>query len=335
MLNLNYIKDKIRGKNVRVIFADGNDARLPKAVRILIDEALVQPVVVFNSRKSQMAEHYPKETILIDCADSKEASKWSQKIVAKDSKQDLAKLIDDFDDPLKASAIILNAGGADALVAGLIFSTRDVLRVALKQIGLKKDAKLASSYFLIELEKTRTESNFLALADCAMNIDPDSEQLAQIAIDTAENSRKILDWEPRITMLSFSSLGSAESPSTKKVVQATHIAQIKQPSLNITGEIQLDSAINPEIAKQKSTQSQELKGDANVLIFPNLDAGNIGYKILEQFTNSHAYGPILQGFAKNISDLSRGSSVQDIVGTASIVASLALADKQNKTKKDA
>ncbi len=325
MPNLNYVKDRIRGKNIKVIFADGADTRLPKAIRIMLDEALVKPIVVLDKKRHpEMVDRYPKETEIIDCSDTAEAKKWAKIVVADDYKQDLEKLIRDFASPLQATAIVLRCGGADAMLAGLTDTTREVIRTALKQIGLKPGVKLASSYFLMDFSTTTSKRGMLALADCAMIIEPDASQLAQIAIDTAESTQRILDWKPKVAMLSFSTLGSSEGPSTKKVVQATEIIRITKPKLDVIGEVQLDAAINPGTARQKMPTTSAVMGDANVLIFPNLDAGNIGYKLVEQLTGAHAYGPILQGFASNISDLSRGSTVEDIVGAASIIASRSL-----------
>lgn len=320
MSSLDHIKDKIRGRGIRVIFADGADARLPKAIRLLLDEALVQPIVVLNSQQSSLASHYPKETKLIDCSDPKQALDWAKKIVAFDSKQDMERIIRNFTNPLYAAASILTIDGADTIVAGLTDTTRDVIRAMLHQVGLAKGHKLASSYFLLDFSDTNKNIELLALADCGMVINPTAEQLAQIAIDTAKSTTTLLDWQPKVAMLSFSTLGSADNPATQKVIQATEIVRIKQPGLNVIGEIQFDAAINPEIAKAKLPTDAPVQGDANILIFPNLDAGNIGYKIIEQLTSAHAYGPVLQGFAKSASDLSRGSTVADIVGTACIAA---------------
>ena len=320
MSPLDYIKDKIRGKGIRVIFADGADVRLPKAIRLLIDEALVQPVVVINSQQSSLINHYPKETELIDCGDYEQALNWAKKIAALNSSQDMEKIMRNFANPLYAATSILTANGADAIVAGLIDTTRDVIRAMLHQVGLAKDRKLASSYFLLDFSGINKDIKLLALADCGMVIDPTAEQLAQIAIDTAKSTTTLLDWEPKIAMLSFSTLGSADSSATQKVVQATEIIRIKQPRLNVVGEIQFDAAINPKIAQTKLPADVPVRGNANILIFPNLDAGNIGYKIIEQLTNAHAYGPILQGFAKSASDMSRGSTVADIIGATCIAA---------------
>lgn len=327
MSSLNHIKDKIRGRGIRVIFADGADVRLPKAIRILLDEALIKPVVVINSKNSNLINHYPSEAEIIDCSDHKQAEKWAKKIAAIDPNREIGRTIRDFENPLFAASTILAAGGADAIVAGLIDTTRDVIRAMLHQVGLAKGRNLASSYFLLDLSNNSKRPGLMAVADCGMVIDPTAEQLAQIALDTAKSTTILLDWTPKVAMLSFSTLGSAESPATQKVVQATEIIKIKQPRLNVVGEIQFDAAINPEIAKTKLPEDAPIKGDANIFIFPNLDAGNIGYKIIEQLTGAHAYGPVLQGFAKSASDMSRGSTVEDIVGAASIAAADSLKNR--------
>lgn len=320
MSSLNHIKDKIRGRGIRVIFADGNDTRLPKAIRILTDEKLIKPIVVINSKETNLANHYPTETEIIDCNDHKLAEKWAKKIAALDSSKEIERTIRDFADPLFAATTILAADGANAMVAGLINTTRDVIRAMIHQVGLTKGQQLASSYFLLDFNQETKISGLIAMADCGMVIDPTAEQLARIALDTAKSTVTLLDWEPKIAMLSFSTLGSAQSPSINKVIQATEIIKIRQPKLSVVGEVQFDAAVNREIAQTKLPDDTLVRGDANILIFPNLDAGNIGYKIMEQLTNAHAYGPILQGFAKSASDMSRGSTVADIIGTASIAA---------------
>lgn len=320
MPSLDYIKNKIRGRGCKVIFADGADIRLPKAIRVLLDEALVRPIVVINSQESNLIEKYPLGTEIIDCADPKQAEKWAKKVAALDSGREIERVIRDFTNPLYAAATILAANGADAMVAGLIDTTREVIRAMIHRVGLDTGRELASSYFLLDFAANPKNFGLLALADCGMVIDPTAEQLAQIAIDTAQSTTRLLDWAPKVAMLSFSTLGSATSDSTKKVAQATEIIKIRYPRLDIVGEVQLDAAINREIAETKLPADAAVKGDANVLIFPNLDAGNIGYKIIEQLTGAHAYGPVLQGFAKSASDLSRGSTVEDIIGAASIAA---------------
>lgn len=320
MSSLSHIKDKIRGRGIRVVFADGGDVRLPKAIRILLDEHLVKPTIVIDSKKSNLANHYPNGAEIVDCSNYRQAERWANKIAAIDSSREIGRTIRDFENPLYAATTILVADGADAMVAGLNDTTRDVIRAMLHQVGLAKGRDLASSYFLLDFSDNPKDFGLMALADCGMVIDPTAQQLAQIAIDTAKSTTTLLDWTPKIAMLSFSTLGSAESPATQKVIQATEIIKIKQPRLDIIGEVQFDAAVSREIAETKLPDNAPVKGDANIFIFPNLDAGNIGYKIIEQLTSAHAYGPILQGFAKSASDVSRGSTIADIIGAASIAA---------------
>ena len=210
------------------------------------------------------------------------------------------------------AAELVKMGDADGLVSGAIHSTGDMLRPALQIIKSKPGIKTVSSCFLMECpNKAYGDDGVMVFADCAVNIDPDAEQLASIALGAADSARSLAGIEPRVAMLSFSTKGSAKHDLVTKVQEATRIAKELDPNLLLDGELQLDAAI------------VERAGKANVLVFPGLEAGNIGYKLVQRLAGAEAYGPILQGIAKPCNDLSRGCSVDDIVATVAITAAQA------------
>lgn len=231
-------------------------------------------------------------------------------------------LLDGEDDAISRGATMLSSSKADVMVAGIDHPTKDVLRAGLKIVGLAPDVRYASSFFVIDIPQFQGgEQGLLLFADCGMNIQPNAEQLAAIAVASADSAAS-LGWEPRVAMLSYSTKGSAGGDSVELVTQALQLVKTERPDILIDGELQLDTAIVPAIGQKKSPDSP-VAGQANVLVFPDLDSGNIAYKLAEHLAGGHAYGPILQGFAQPISDLSRGSSVDDVIGATLITASMA------------
>ncbi len=218
-------------------------------------------------------------------------------------------------DPMYYGILMVKSGDADGLVSGAVHSTADMLRPALQVIKSKPGIKTVSSCFLIE----SPIYGVMVFSDCAVNIDPGAEELANIAVAAAESARTLGGIEPKVAMLSFSTKGSAKHDNVTKVQEATRIAKEMAPELKLDGELQLDAALVPAVGELKAPGS-EVAGHANVLVFPDLEAGNIGYKLAQRFGSSEAYGPILQGIAKPCNDLSRGCSVDDIVATVAITA---------------
>jgi phosphate acetyltransferase len=210
------------------------------------------------------------------------------------------------------AAMMVKEGMADGSVAGSLASTADVLRAGIQCIGMSEGISIVSSFFLM----VKPEKVF-SFADCAVVPDPDAKQLADIAISTADNHKKLTDETPYIAMLSFSTKGSAQHEHIDKVIEATRLVKEKRPDLKVDGELQFDTAVVDSVGRRKAPSS-DVAGRANVLIFPDLDAGNIGYKIAQRWGKAEAVGPMVQGLKKPFFDLSRGCSVDDIVNTAAI-----------------
>jgi len=302
------IINKAKGLNVKIIFPEGEDDRILKAVEYAVKNKIVKPILIGDEtiirRKSKI-----KATIIQP--DTRYAKLYSKK--TKTGKK-TAELI--VQKPLFYAACAVAAGDAQAMVAGAVYTSGDVIAVSTNVIGMQRGISVPSSYFIMSVPGWQP----LIYADASVNPNPGPQELADIAIASGDSGKKLLGWTPKVAMLSFSTKGSAEHPDVCKVIKATELAK-KKSNYNIDGELQADSALIMSTAKKKiKGKLGSVAGRANTLIFPDLDAGNIAYKLTQRLANAAAYGPILQGFSKPVSDLSRGATVEDIVGVIAIIA---------------
>ena len=231
-------------------------------------------------------------------------------------------------DPLFFANMMVRLGEADGSVAGAHYTTADTVRAAIQMLGMKTGYTLVSSFFIMLLcEPYHEIDGALIFADCGLVVEPDAAELAQIAIVSADTARSMLGMEPRVAMLSFSTHGSAKHPLADKVIEATETVRRQRPDILVDGEVQLDVGIIPEISARKAPDSR-VAGRANVLVFPDLQAGNIGYKLVERLANALAIGPILQGLDKPANDLSRGCSADDVYRVTAVTVVQAQASEQ-------
>jgi len=318
---------RAKEKKKRFVLPESSDERILKAASIAASEGLGTPVLlgepseireraktlgvdldgieIINPKDFPRFNEYVKRYMELRTGKAGENETVARRVLSK---------------PIYFGAMMVEMGDVDAMVAGASTITATVIRAGKLIIGLQEGISVASSFFIMAVPNF---DRLLFFADAAVNPDPTPEELADIAITTGRSYRAVLGSEPRIALLSFSTKGSAAHPLVEKVVKATEIAKKKAPDLLIDGELQADAALIPAVAAKKLKEESPVAGKANVLIFPDLNAGNIAYKLVQHLAGAGAYGPILQGFRKPISDLSRGAKVEDIVGVMAILGAQA------------
>ena len=310
---------RAKANKKRIVLPESFEERTMRAADILLRDGLAE-VVLIGSREALLAqanewglENIEKATIFDEATDPKRQVYVDLLYELRKSKgMTLEEANEKVKDPLYLAALMVKNGDADGEVAGAQNATSNVLRPALQIIKMKKGISVVSGAFLMITPTHYGDDGMLLFADCAVTPNPDAKQLAEIAIVSAATAKGLAGMMPRVAMLSFSTHGSAKNESADKMIEATRLAHELDPELVIDGELQLDAAIVPKVAAQKAPTSP-LRGTANVLVFPNLDAGNIGYKLTQRMSGAVALGPILQGMAAPVNDLSRGCSVEDIV----------------------
>jgi len=326
---LSDIWNKAKKLNKTIVLPETEDQRILKAADLILRSKIAN-IVLIGSRE-KIEEDCKKigsdisKALIADPSASQNLDRYTEiyvrnmknrkhEVSFNDAKDMIKK------DPLYFGALMVEAGDADGMVAGASHSTGHTIKAAIYSSGLKPGISTLSSFFVMVLQDRQFGSNgVLFFADCAVVPDPDAKQLCDIALSTAASFKQLMNKEPKVAMLSFSTKGSGKSPSAEKAALAAKMVSEKDPELMIDGEMQLDAAIVPAIGKKKAPESK-VAGRANTLIFPNLDAGNIGYKLTERLAGASAIGPIFQGCAKPINDLSRGCSVEDIANVTAITA---------------
>ncbi|WP_071393235.1 phosphate acetyltransferase [Bacillus tuaregi] len=316
------LKQKLTGQNLKIVFPEGSDERILAAAGRLAEDKVLTPILVGNIEQIEAkAKELNVSLESVEIYDPGSYAAFDELVASfverrkgKATEEDARKILLDEN---YFGTMLVHTNKADGLVSGAAHSTADTVRPALQIIKTKEGVSKTSGVFIMVRDDER-----YVFADCAINIAPDSNDLAEIAIESAKTA-EMFDIEPRVAMLSFSTKGSAKSPETEKVSNAVEEAKKRAPELVLDGEFQFDAAFVPSVAKSKAPGSV-LQGDANVFVFPSLEAGNIGYKIAQRLGNFEAVGPILQGLNRPVNDLSRGCNEEDVYKLALITAAQAL-----------
>jgi len=306
-------------KKKTIILPESYDPRVIEAARIILKRKLAKLILIDTGKSIKLPENEDLDIIDIGFAEqfAGEYKELRSRKVRGFTHADAEKALTD---PLLFACMLLRSKYADAVVAGSVNSTGNVLRSAIQTVGLSKGNRTVSSFFLMSFPKQhKLSQRVFAYGDCGVLPNPNAEQLSDISIQTSLNFKKLTGIKPKTAFLSFSTKGSAKDLSTEKVIKAMHLTRKRMPGLVCDGEIQFDTAFMPEVAKRKDPKGK-LRGAANVFIFPDLNAGNIAYKITERIGGAVATGPIVQGLALPVMDLSRGCNAADIVNMCVIAA---------------
>ena len=319
------MKERAKQNIKRIVLPEASDLRVLKAADIALKEGYSEIVLLGNvDQVNKLASENGLDISrawVIDPIYSDKAQYYAdnlyelrkEKGMTPEQARELVK------DEVHYGMMMVKTGEADGLVSGAIHSTSDTLRPALQILKTAPGTKLVSAFFLMVVPNCDYGDGVFVFGDCGLNQNPSSEELAEIAYSSSKSYEQLVGNEARVAMLSYSTKGSAKSELTEKVINATNIVKERYPELKVDGELQLDAAIVPSVAASKAPES-EIAGTANTLIFPDLNAGNIGYKLTQRLAKAEAYGPLCQGIARPVNDLSRGCSAEDIAGVIAITA---------------
>ena len=325
---MNAIRDRAIKLNKCIVLPEGAEERTLKAANVILQEKIARIILLGNKseidqKAAEFGLNFIDQARVIDPIEHPDMERYAQMLfeIRKEKGLTYDEALALVKDPLYLATLLIKSGEADGEVAGAINPTGNVLRPAFQVIKTMPGISVVSGAFLMLFkDNPHAKDNILVFADCAVHPDPNAAELAEIAVSTAKTARVIAGIEPRVAMLSFSTKGSAKHAFCDKVIEATRLAKQLEPSLTIDGELQADAAIVEAVGIQKAPSSY-VAGKANVLVFPNLESGNISYKLVQRLAGAEAIGPILQGMAAPINDLSRGCSVSDIVNMVAITAS--------------